>query len=175
MQGRTHLLAGAAVGFVTTISLAQTSYQADNMGGFIIGAAVLGSLLPDIDSPNSKISKSCFTAKATSLLTNELFGHRGLFHTPFFVLLLMIGQLLWYNAAEQFAWQLAAMYIGAGFIAGYISHLILDFNTPMGLMLFYPFNKKYISSGISYNATQKLEKLIFSVAGLYTVAELIFR
>ena len=55
--------------------------------GIVIGASMIGAMLPDIDHPNSKISKK---ARITSRVVNTVAGHRGLLHAPLFVVLLWI-------------------------------------------------------------------------------------
>ena len=53
--------------------------------GIVVGASMIGAMLPDIDHPNSRISKK---AKITSRVVNTVVGHRGLFHSPIFILAL---------------------------------------------------------------------------------------
>ena len=50
--------------------------------GIFLGAAVVGSILPDIDHKNSYIGKK---AKTFSKAINKLAGHRKLFHAPLHV------------------------------------------------------------------------------------------
>lgn len=98
------------------------------------GAGIIGGLFPDIDKEGSAVSHR---APGASRIIETLFGHRGFFHTP----LIVIAMIVLYLLAEPT--NIYARYCTYGFILGYISHLFLDFLTPMGIMLFYPFSNRY--------------------------------
>lgn len=87
---------------------------------------LLGALLPDIDEHNSKIKKwfGIFGS-----IISFFSKHRGLFHSFFLSLVLFLLLGLW-NWSYAFA-----------LLIGYLSHLLLDGLTPMGIMPFYPFSK----------------------------------
>ena len=95
-----------------------------------LALAVAGSLLPDVDHPNSWIgrrSRPVSTAIAAAL------GHRGLTHSAVAVvglvaLLLHAG----YRQAEVSA-----------LAVGYLSHLAADMLTPQGLRLAWPLRKTW--------------------------------
>ena len=95
-----------------------------------LALAAAGSLLPDIDHPNSWVgrrSRPISTAIAAAL------GHRGLTHSAVAV----IG--------------LVALLLDAGYrqgtvsalTVGYLSHLAADMLTPRGLRLAWPFRKSW--------------------------------
>jgi inner membrane protein len=103
--------------------------------------ALFSSLIPDIDSRNSKIGKNFFSKILTSFSK-----HRGFFHSLFFVL---VASSLFY-----FIFPKAIL----PFLIGYISHLFLDCLTKRGLNLFYPFKFRI---GGPIRSGSFLEKLIF--------------
>jgi inner membrane protein len=82
------------------------------------------SILPDIDETKSKISHKF---KILSKLINILLGHRGLIHSLWICILLYFF-LLFFSKEIALAASL-----------GYLSHLILDSFTVMGVNLFWPF------------------------------------
>lgn len=86
---------------------------------------LLSSLLPDIDTPFSKIGK----IKIFRLL-NFFTKHRGIFHSFIFVISISILLIFFENS------------IWLAFLLGYSSHLILDSLTIQGVRLFYPFKIK---------------------------------
>jgi len=88
---------------------------------------LIASSLPDIDSYKSKVGRKI---KPISFLINLFFRHRGIFHSPF--LLILISMVIIIIKIE----------IAAAFFIGYLSHLVLDSLTPEGVMFFYPFSKK---------------------------------
>lgn len=93
-----------------------------------LGAAIAGSLAPDIDHPKSFIGRRL---KPLSVPISWAFGHRGLSHS---------------------AWALAACgYAVLGphacpyaipFVVGYLSHLAGDLITPAGLALMWPLRRR---------------------------------
>lgn len=121
MKFRTHLI------FSFLISILIINYF--NIQNKIVFVAILliASALPDIDSYKSKLGKKI---KPISFLINIFLGHRGIFHSPFF--LILTSMLIAIINQE----------IASAFFIGYLSHLILDSLTPEGVMFFYPFSKK---------------------------------
>ena len=57
------------------------------VAGLILGMSVLGELAPDIDTVNSTIS---LRTPIIPKLINRKFGHRGLLHSPLFLVLLWL-------------------------------------------------------------------------------------
>jgi len=121
MRFRTHL----AFSFLISI-LIINSFNIQNKIIFII-IMLIASALPDIDSYKSKLGKKI---KPISFLINLFFRHRGVFHSPF--LLILTSMLI----------AIINLEIAAAFFIGYLSHLVLDSLTPKGIMLFYPFSKR---------------------------------
>lgn len=118
---------------------------------FYIGLFVclLGSLLPDLDHPSSKLgSKLPFISYPIA----GIFGHRGITHS-----LLAITAIAWAMKTYIFTgngstglyvlfmWPLAI---------GYLSHLFADLFSYAGIPLFYPFRYKFripaFSSGAAH-------------------------
>lgn len=82
MLGKTHRLGGIMIGTITPIIIQKTlNTPINNITTFtittIIGGAI-GSLLPDLDHPNSIISKKI---KPLSKIIREFAHHRGITHT----------------------------------------------------------------------------------------------
>lgn len=128
MTGRTHLTIGVAVG----LALAQTMHAAPQQSALIVAAAALGSLLPDIDHPQSMLSGWIPGSGLLTLFTR----HRGITHSLLFCMLLPAA--LWY--AMTSAGSIAIPYIyPLGLVLGMCSHLLSDMLTPAGVPLLYPF------------------------------------
>lgn len=132
MTGRSHLIIGLSTGLLvsTLVDL--------NIGKTIVFTAAtgLGALLPDIDCPNSTISKRLplISAFFTSITT-----HRSITHTPFFWSILLIG---WLALAPPYT--ILAMGLFGIFLGG-ISHIFADALTVSGVPFLYPFSKKKLS------------------------------
>jgi len=90
--------------------------------------AMAGALLPDIDHPKSALGSR---VRPVSTLIAKVFGHRGLTHSLLAVL--GLSWLLLHLSGHK-----ATSNMLAPLLAGYLSHLIADGLTPMGVPLFWP-------------------------------------
>ena len=117
-------------------------------------AAVVGSLMPDIDHAQSKMGKLLwFISKPL-----KFFGikHRGLTHSLLGIILftLLSKQLVNYNWIEYVTWW--------GLIIGYISHIVADMMNVQGLPLLFPNDKRFkFHSNITTNSGQ--EQFLFFI------------
>lgn len=112
---------------------------------------VLGSLIPDIDHPNSAVSRKVPIVPG---IISSLFGHRTFFHSLLFVALV---------AAGLFSFIPFMLYLG--FLIGIVSHLIGDMMTVRGIKLFYPFGD-FISFPIVFKTGGIVEYTLLVVFGL---------
>lgn len=124
MMAASHMVMGAALWAVTA-----------KLGGAnpaepqALGAAVLGSLLPDIDHPQSWAGRK---VRVISVPLSLLVGHRGITHSA----LAVIGCLM----------ALATLGMGlmaAPIVIGYLSHLLADGLTPSGVPLLWPSRRRF--------------------------------
>ncbi|MGM0368908.1 MAG: metal-dependent hydrolase [Bacillota bacterium] len=111
-------------------------------------AAMIGSLLPDLDHAQSKAGKFFwFISKPLKLIGIK---HRGLTHSLIGVVLfgLLSKQLVVHNWIELVLWH--------GLMIGYVSHLIADMMNVQGLPLLFPIKKRFkFHSNISTNSWQE--------------------
>ena len=123
MTGKTHQLAGVATGVIVSQFVPTVKGKL-----LFVAGCWFGSLIPDIDHANSKISRM-------TILLHYLFawcGHRTLTHSIVGVLLFSLIMIpLGVNTAT------------IGLVIGYMSHLLMDSLTVAGIPLFYPHKKKY--------------------------------
>ena len=119
MLFHTHLMFG-----VVTFILLSPVFSGGNEILFLV-FVLLGSVLPDIDDGNSKIKKA---SGVLGSLISFMFKHRGIFHSLVFVVILFIVMSFWNT---YYAWALTI---------GYLSHLLSDSLTPMGIQFLYPFS-----------------------------------
>ena len=88
MRNTEHLLFGLTSGLAfSSILHISGGFQIPQTAGFI-GLALLGSILPDIDTPDSLISKRIFPNMSDFI--TRFFKHRTYFHDPAIYLMLMI-------------------------------------------------------------------------------------
>lgn len=96
MTYKTHLIGGAQAGLLTSM-VVEGSYTESVL---IVSAAMLGSVLPDLDQPKSKLCQSDVLVGLLSLAISRITKHRGFTHTlpgaallgvPFYVLAVFQG------------------------------------------------------------------------------------
>ncbi len=144
MTGKTHFIGGILAGVLITQALDI------NIGYAVISG--LGGLLPDIDEPNSTIGRRI----PGSFIVKFLFGHRGFWHSLLaaaLVYLLILGV-----TSSTFA---------VLFVAGYISHLLLDACTPSGVPFLYPIKHNYSLNLIKTGGVIEYAFLVFLLAAVF--------
>lgn len=109
--------------------------------------AALFSILPDIDKPKSKIGRK---NKIISGIIGFVFGHRGIFHSIYIPLILL---LIFYSSINN--------EMGIAILIGYFSHLAADALTKQGIRPFYPLINIKISGFFKTNSL--LEKIFFLI------------
>lgn len=155
MTAATHRLGGAAAGMALSAWLPVNIAE----GMLLVGMAVLGSIIPDIDNPHSSISYkwrgvswivtisqtlihgvSHLFPKKQAAYIRSLIGHRGFTHSLFSVAILTAGSLSWS------AWAGLAQvgyYMAVGLAGGMLSHIVFDMLAG-GVPLLIPFSTKRI-------------------------------
>lgn len=113
MTGTSHIIFGTATGVIA-------SFLSPSLSLFHLPLISFSSLLPDIDSSSSKIGKKV-------KWVGKVFGHRGFFHTPFFLSLFFL---------------IPNEGIKLSFVIGIASHLFLDLMNRGGVRLFWPISEK---------------------------------
>ncbi|WP_181350221.1 metal-dependent hydrolase [Thalassobacillus sp. CUG 92003] len=149
---------------------------------------LFGSLLPDIDSPRSRLGNKFwrllmllfFTALAAYLFFPEwlnryrdelkvfvmfmlpvlvmIKSHRKATHSLFFI------GCLWVYSYVIVQWLDLPWFYLHGLLAGAFSHLVGDFVTKKGIPVFYPFSSKYVRFFFTFKTGSLIEKGI--VTGL---------
>ncbi|PZX08320.1 inner membrane protein [Psychrobacillus insolitus] len=148
MTGNTHIIGGIAA----SLAFAQVSNYDPVI---LVGAGVVGALLPDICHGGSKIGR---TFKITSKIVNTLFGHRSFTHSLLF-LFLMAVLMNTYVPNES---------ITAGILVGMASHYVLDMATKNGIKLLFPL-KITVRFPITTRTGGKVEDVVFGILSLLTV------
>lgn len=112
------------VGLVTYQAVVTFFGYPPTIPGYVL--AVIGSLLPDIDHPKSRVGRLC---PPLTHAISSIFGHRGITHSLF----ALVGvTLLAFAAGDILFGAVGALCIG------YLSHLAADFLTHAGIPLLWP-------------------------------------
>lgn len=128
MVGASHLVIGAAVG----LSLVANNHPPSP--ALVIGAAAVGALLPDLDSPGSLISRK---TGPLGWVYHWFVKHRDVTHSALAAVLVLLGVL---RLSQD---QPGAFWPGIGLWGGYLSHLAADALTKSGIPLLWPSERKY--------------------------------
>ncbi|MFJ3388172.1 MULTISPECIES: metal-dependent hydrolase [Lysinibacillus] len=148
MQGNTHIIGGI------TASLAFAQISNDNPL-VLVGAGVIGALLPDICHGGSKIGRKF---PVISKIVNTLFGHRSFTHSLLF--LFLVGMLLHTFIPYES--------ISLGILLGMASHVFLDMGTKKGVKLFFPVSIS-VRLPITIKTGSKAEKVVFMLLTMLSV------
>lgn len=142
MLGNTHIVGG----ITASLAFAQISNESPLV---LLGAGVVGALLPDICHGGSKIGR---TFPLSSKIVNKLFGHRSFTHSLLFLFLIAI-------LMDAFV---PYKTLTIGILLGMASHLILDMGTKKGVKLFFPI-KIAVRFPFTIKTGGKVEKVIFAL------------
>ena len=125
MTYSTHILTGLLAGGTILLQHSDPQFA-------LLSATLVGSILPDIDEPNSYAGRS---NRGTSHLIKALFGHRGITHS--LLGLAFISAIIY---AVIYYYQLDIQYL-IFFNIGYLSHIMTDLLTKSGVPLLFPYKK----------------------------------
>lgn len=140
MRYETHVAGGLMCGaLLTQVITSKVGATPQILPVIIIGSSALGSLFPDIDHRGSYIGRR---AKITSAIISDLFGHRGITHSP---LAMLVFTTVLYLVSSFFTSSSLVLMGFIGFYVGIFSHILLDSLTKGGVPLLYPFKKSKIS------------------------------
>jgi inner membrane protein len=145
MTGNTHIVGGIAA------SLAYAQFT-NHDPIIMLGAGVIGALLPDICHSGSKIGRKF---PLLSKLMNKVFGHRTFTHSLLF--LVIVAVLL--NAF------IPSEALKAGLLVGMASHYVLDMATKKGIKLLFPLSMT-VRFPITMKTGRKMERVVFSILAL---------
>jgi inner membrane protein len=151
MRGKTHLIAGAGVGLSVLLLTIEEPITAVASGAL----ALLGSIVPDIDNKKSMVGSKM---KITSTITNKIFGHRGITHTP--ALLIVFFAIIFGCLLGTGNMQFLPLLVG--FTMGCASHLLLDMFTKGGIPLLFPLSKKRVK--LTPFKTGGIFEILFGIA-----------
>lgn len=128
---------------VTCVLLAHkvelTPALADASQWHIVPMALASALLPDLDHPRSLLGRQLPWISGP---LSRLFGHRGFTHS-----LLAVGMGVWGLAQVEAPWLLSGA-VKDALIVGYLSHLLGDWLTPMGIPLLWPWRRRFRLPGL---------------------------
>jgi len=130
-------------------------------------SVMIGSLLPDIDTPKSKLGGPfdqwgfivILTLVAAEVVTP------GVSRAIQFSLMILSPMLFVFSGHRKFTHSLSFLLLMGifyliGFLAGIASHLFGDYLTKRGIPLLYPFSKKYFRFFVTFRTGSTVEQTI---------------
>jgi len=133
MMGYTH----AAIGCVLALGVNHLFPSVLGRSPELLGMAVLGSLAPDLDEPQSLLGKKLAVIAHPLKL---LFGHRGFTHSLAALGLVAVALFGLFSAGYG-----PRPSYGLAFVLGYAGHLAADWMTSSGAPLLWPNPTRYAS------------------------------
>lgn len=149
MLAKTHMAFGFLVGLLSLPFL--------NEGNAIIflGIVIFFSLVPDIDSPESKLGRKI---APLSVFINIIFGHRGFFHTIYF-------PIVCFAAAFGFhIWLGFSIIYAIAVLVGLLSHIAIDAMTIEGIDFLSPLLRIKIAGFVPTGSL--LEMVVFVILSI---------
>ncbi|WP_042680064.1 metal-dependent hydrolase [Anaerosalibacter massiliensis] len=186
MTGKTHM----AVGIATGLALSTGKPLREQL--ILLTASAIGSLVPDLDHPKSKLNQRIlvFKNRIFKVLSYLIIGvgliYLGsalediVFKILGIALMLtgisshrgfthsLLGFFLFSSIVQIYSIRFDLNEIYIGFNIGYILHLVMDFFTPQGIQLFFPLTEN-ISSPITIKTNGEGENLIFIGSSFYSI------
>ncbi|NBI05841.1 metal-dependent hydrolase [Senegalia massiliensis] len=185
MKGKTHLIVGLAAG--VTIALYR---EIESISLVILGTSI-GSLMPDIDHPKSKINQKLLQHKNKSykILFYTLIGlgllyiyslnNNSLFLLSGTITILigvskhrgfthsLLGIFLFIKLGKDLTLEFGYKELYLGFYIGYLFHLIADLFTKGGIELLYPFSENF-SFPLSIKTGGTIENIVSFILLIYS-------
>lgn len=154
MMAVTHQTFGITFGLLTMILLQLIGvHPGDSLEIIVFFLLVLlGSLLPDLDTPNSKLGRKLLPI---SLLLSLFVKHRTATHSMLFVVIVGIGSSLLCSILGL------SQFYAFGLVIGTISHIAGDWLTNRGVPLLYPFMKKRFKAPVTFSTGSLRERGVF--------------
>lgn len=141
MTGKTHRLGGILAAGSYYISATNISYQPATFAAVLI-VAYFGSLIPDIDQPQSDIWDSLPFGHTVGKVTDPFLKHRNISHSIFGFLIFAV---LLYYILKLFPsyWAIDTQIVFICGLISFASHLLFDMITNEGVPLLYPWKKMF--------------------------------
>ena len=136
MTAKTHIFGGVVAAELLCMTVGVQEPRVV-MPCCVVGA--VGALLPDIDHTGSRISRSLIFTHLLSVLLSALTEHRGIIHTPLFVLVFTAAAVVLSAGLNH------ALLYSAVLGVGMLSHLVLDTLNPSGIMWAWPIRREHYS------------------------------
>lgn len=157
VMGLTHVLFGL---FLFLLSWRLGLVSLDVM---VLGALVVGNILPDLDHPRGLIYSLFGVPVWLRRGVRRVVGQRGVLHSLLVaVIVLILGYVIFSVVLEL------SFIVSLGLFVGYLSHLFLDSLTVRGVAWLLPFSHKRVHFVIGTGSM--IERIFFYIIAVFSVA-----
>ncbi|MEI6477635.1 MAG: metal-dependent hydrolase [bacterium] len=136
MTGKTHQVIGMTAGLASFLIATSPHYQPASLAGVLV-VSCIGSLLPDIDQPGSRLWNALPFGHIGGELVNPFLAHRNLTHSFLGYGIVCYGMYRLLLLAPLY-WGLGRHYVFIAFAIAYGSHILADMLTVEGVPLLFP-------------------------------------
>lgn len=149
----THQTFGITFGLITVFFLQLFNIQPNGIGESLIFfvLVLLGSLLPDLDTPKSKLGRKFWPI---SFIISLFVKHRTATHSLLFVA--VVGAV----SGILFATFSSSWFFILAITVGTSSHIVGDWLTKRGVPFLYPFKKERFKAPITFETDGFVEKIL---------------
>ena len=156
LMGLTHVLFGLFL-FLLSWRFGLISFDM-----IVLGALVIGSVLPDLDHPRGLIYSLFGVPIWLRRGVSRMVGQRGVLHSLLVAVVVLVLGYLIFGAILGFGFV-----VSLGLFVGYLGHLFLDSLTVRGVAWLLPFSRKRVSFVIGTGSM--IERIFFSILAVFSV------
>jgi len=157
VMGLTHVLFGLFL-FLLSWRLRLVSFDVA-----VLGALVVGNILPDLDHPKGLIYSLFGVPVWLRRGVRRVVGQRGILHSLLVAVIVLVLSYLIFSVVLELGFV-----ISLGLFVGYLSHLFLDSLTVRGVAWLLPFSRKRVQFVIGTGSM--IERVFFYILAVFSVA-----
>ena len=139
MTAKTHQILGITAGLTYFVASTTPAYNPTTFGAVLV-FSYLAALLPDIDQENGKLWHILPLGRTLGKIADPFLEHRNLTHSLLGVGLVGVGFYYLFRIFPPY-WQINTEVLFIGSIIAYLSHLLADMFTNLGIPLFFPWQR----------------------------------
>jgi inner membrane protein len=139
MTAKTHQLIGETAALTYYINSTEPTYNPATFAAVLI-FSFIGSLLPDIDQPTSKLWHYLPFGHVAAEISDPLLDHRNITHSILGVIIIGTGFYFLLRLFPDY-WGINTHIVFIIFIISYLLHLLADMFTTEGIPLLFPYHR----------------------------------
>ncbi|KKQ18846.1 MAG: Membrane protein containing DUF457, transmembrane [Berkelbacteria bacterium GW2011_GWA1_36_9] len=139
MTGKTHQILGLTAGLTYYFASSEPTYAPATFGAVLV-FSYLASLLPDIDQPTGKLWHMLPFGHTLGKISDPFLEHRNITHSLLGIVLVGVGFYYLFKTFPPY-WGIDTQIVFTSSIIAYLSHLLADMFTNIGIPVFFPYHR----------------------------------